>query len=139
LSAPPASGTAPGPGPRSDNARPITNAQLVEALCEVSIPLREARRVHVAAYGLLIPHVFMSDVLARVGECLAAARADGSVVHAAEVESIMGALERGLAEGERETRNVIALSFARDSEFESFFEQLRLLMGPRTRAQLQGR
>jgi hypothetical protein len=121
------------------NARPITNAQLVESLCEVSVPLREARRVHVATYGLLIPHVFMADVLARVGECLAVARTQGSATHATEVECIMGALERGLAEGERETRNVIALSFARDGELEVFFEELRLLMGPRTRAQLQGK
>jgi hypothetical protein len=121
------------------NARPITNAQLADALCEASVPLREARRVHVEAYGNLVPHVFMADVLARVGECLAAARADGSSTHAAEVECIMAALERGLAEGERETRNVIALSFARDSELEMFFEQLRLLMGPRTLAQLHGK
>jgi hypothetical protein len=121
------------------NARPITNAQLADALCEASVPLREARRVHEAAYGNFVPHVFMADVLARVGQCLAAARVDGSSIHAAEVECIMAALERGLAEGERETRNVIALSFARDSELEMFFEQLRLLMGPRTRAQLQGR
>ena len=80
-----------------------------------------------------------STVLVHVGECLAADRLGGETSHAAEVGNIMEALERGLAQGERETRNVIALSFARDSELESFFEQLRLLMGPRTRAQLHGR
>ena len=121
------------------NDRPITNAQLAEALCEVSPPLREARRVHLETYGILVPHVFMADVLARVGECLAAARMDGSAAHAAEVECIMGALEHGLSQGERETRNVIALSFARDSELEIFFDELRLLMGPHTRAQLHGK
>jgi hypothetical protein len=121
------------------NARPVTNMQLVDALCEASVSLREARRVHLAAYGILIPHVFMADVLRRVGECLAAARVNGDAVHASEVDRIMGALERGLTEGERETRNVIALSFARDSELEIFFQELRPLMGPRTLAQLQGR
>jgi hypothetical protein len=121
-----------------DMARPITNAELVETLCKVSVSLREARRVHLEAYGILIPHVFMAEVLARVGECLAASRALGSTAHATEVEGIMTALEQGLAQGERETRNVIALSFARDSELESFFEELRLLMGPRTRSQLHG-
>ena len=131
-------GAVPGERRPMQNARPMTNAQLADALCEVSVPLREARRVHLATYGILIPHVFMADVLARVGECLAVARMDGSAAHAAEVESIMGALEHGLAEGERETRNVIALSFARDSELEIFFRELRLLMGPRTRAQLHG-
>ena len=117
----------------------MTNAQLVQALCEVSVPLREALRLHVASYGILIPHVFMADVLRRVGECLAARRLHGSAVHDEEVECILKALERGLAEGERETRNLIALSFARDSELEIFFHDLRPLMGPRTLAQLQGR
>ena len=121
------------------NDRPVTNMQLADALCEVSLPLREARRVHLEAYGNLVPHVFMADVLVRVGECLAFARASGSDAHAAELEAIMRALEHGLAQGERETRNVIALSFARDSELETFFEELRLLMGPRTLEQLQGR
>ena len=111
----------------------------MDALCEVSVPLREALRVHVASYGILIPHVFMSDVLKRVGTCLAAQRAAGSPAHAAEVEGILVTLERGLAQGERETCNVIALSFARDSELEVFFEELRPLMGPRTRAQLAGK
>ena len=120
------------------SARPISNMQLVDALCDVSIPLREARRVHLETYGTLIPHVFMADVLARVGQCLGAARAPGSAPHAAEVESIMAALERGLADGERETRNVIALSFARDSQLETFFTELRMLMGPRTSTQLRG-
>ena len=125
--------------PPVKSARPISNTQLVDALCEVSIPLREARRVHLEAYGNLIPHVFMADVLARVGQCLGAARVYGSAPHAAEVEAIMAALERGLAEGERETRNVIALSFARDSELETFFAELRTLMGPRTSTQLRGK
>jgi hypothetical protein len=125
--------------PRMQNWRPVSNAQLAQALCEVSVPLREALRLHVASYGILIPHVFMADVLRRVGECLAARRLQGSAVHDEEVECILQALERGLAEGERETRNVIALSFARDGELEIFFHDLRPLMGPHTLAQLRGR
>lgn len=121
------------------NARPVTNAQLVDALCEVSVPLREALRLHLASYGVLIPHVFMADVLSRVGECVAIRRMGGLATHDAEVEGILLALERGLGEGELETRNVIALSFARDSELELFFEDLRPLLGPRTRAQLHGK
>ena len=119
------------------NSRPMTNAQLVETLCSVSMPLREARRTHLATYGILIPHVFMADVLRRIGVCLGMARADHAT-HTPEVQGILAALERGMAEGERETRNVIAISFTRDSELEMFAEELRSLMGPRTRAQLQG-
>lgn len=105
----------------------------------MSVTLREARRVHLAAYHILIPHVFMADVLKRVGECMGAGRTEGFAARTAEVQHILLALERGMAEGERETRNVIALSFARDSELEMFFQELRPLMGPRTRAQLHGR
>ena len=40
---------------------------------------------------------------------------------------------------ERETRNVIAISFTRDSEVELFFDELLHLLGPLTRAQLKGK
>ena len=117
----------------------MTNAELVEALCSVSTPLREARRVHLDTYGILIPHVFMADVLKRIGACLGASRAGSPDTYIPEVQGILATLERGMAEGGRETVNVIAISFTRDSELEMFAEQLRSLMGPRTRAQLQGR
>ena len=117
----------------------MTNAELVETLCSVSTPLREARRLHLATYGILIPHVFMADVLKHIGQCLGAVRANTAAACTPEVKDILDALERGMAEGERETRNVIAISFTRDSELEMFAEELRGLMGPRTRAQLQRR
>lgn len=117
----------------------MTNTELVEALCNVSLPLREARRVHLLSYGILIPHVFMAEVLKRIGQCLGAGRMHAAATHEQEMQGILATLERGMAEGERETRNVIAISFTRDSELEMFFDELRPLMGPRTRAQLQGR
>ena len=119
--------------------RPMTNTELVDALCKVSMTLREARRVHLVTYHILMPHVFMADVLKRIGHCLGAGRLHASAAQATEVAGILGALERGMAEGERETQNVISISFTRDSELEMFFDELRPLMGPRTRAQLQGR
>ena len=117
----------------------MSNTDLVEALCTVSIPLREARRLHLALYGILIPHIFMEDVLKRVGQCLAAGGIEAAATYGTEVQGILVALERGMAQGERETRNVIAISFSRDSELELFFDELRPLMGPKLRAQLQGR
>jgi predicted deacylase len=117
----------------------MSNLDLVEALCAASVPLREARRVHLQSYGALVPHVFMGDVLKRIGECLATGVSHAKATYTAEVQGILSALERGMTEGERETRNVIAVSFAGDSELEVFFDELRPLMGPRTRAQLQGK
>lgn len=125
--------------PRAHGGRPMTNAELVEGLCAASTPLREARRVHLETYGTLIPHVFMSDVLKRIGDCLLGGAAHTLVDHGAEVRSILDVLERGMADGDRETRNVIAISFMRDSEVELFFDELFPLLGPRTRAQLHGK
>lgn len=117
----------------------MTNAELVETLCAASVPLREMRRIHLLKYGALIPHVFMSDVLRRIGMCLGSGSTQSREMHTAEMAAILAALERGMAEGDQETRNVIAVSFAGDSELELFFDELRPLMGPRTRAQLQGK
>ncbi len=117
----------------------MTNRELVECLCEVSIPLREAKRAHVESYGVLIPHVFMSDVLKRIGDCLVVGAGHGLATHGEEIRGIVEALERGMTEGDRETRNVIAISFTRDSEVELFFHELMPLLGPHTRAQLQGK
>ena len=123
----------------ADRSRPMTNVELVDSLCAVSSPLSEARRVHMGAHGCLIPHVFMGDVLHRIGECLGPRSLADPSLNRREVEGILAALEQGMAAGGRETRNVIALSFTRDSELEAFFEELRPLMGPITRAQLAGR
>ncbi len=124
---------------RSNSGKPMNNLQLVDNLCSSSAVLREARRVHVKSFGTLIPHVFMADVLARVGSLLLMGGAHAILNHRPEIEGILAALEQGLATGDRETRNVIAVSFARDSELELFFDELKPLLGPKIRAQLRGR
>ena len=120
-------------------ARPLDNIELVEGLCEASVPLRDARRLHLDAYGTLIPHVFMAEVLRRIGQCLSSGAKHALAAHGPEMEGILRMLELGMTEGDRETRNVIAISFSRDSEMELFFDELVPLLGPRTRAQLSGR
>ncbi|HET9651891.1 MAG TPA: hypothetical protein VFP36_06855 [Usitatibacter sp.] len=117
----------------------MSNLELVDSLCEVSIPLREAKRVHLLAYGTLVPHIFMADVLKRIGGLLVAGAANALETHRSEIRGIADVLERGMVEGDRETRNVIAISFTRDSEVELFFDELVPLLGPRTRAQLHGK
>ena len=121
------------------HGKPMSNTQLVEHLCSDSATLSEARRQHIENFEVLIPHVFMTDVLARVGACLADNRDDSFREHRNEAAKILQTLERGLAEGERETRNVIAVSFVNDGELEGFFNMLRPLLGPRLLAQLQGK
>jgi hypothetical protein len=123
----------------SKRSRPMDNLELVEGLCGASVALREARRLHLQAYGTLIPHVFMAEVLKRIGQCLSMGAANGLRDHGPEIAGILEKLEQGMAEGDRETRNVIAISFSRDSEIELFFDELRPLLGPKTRAQLNGR
>jgi len=122
--------------PSPQRPRPMNNLDLVDNLCSVSTPLREARRVHVKAYGCLVPHVFMADVLRRVGQCLGL---HSLATQRNEMDGILAAIERGMTDGDRDTRNVIAMSFTRDSELEPFFGALQPLLGPRTRAQLHGK
>ena len=119
--------------------RPMDNIELVERLCEASVPLRESKRLHLAVYGTLIPHVFMAEVLKRIGVCLASGVKEALATHGPEMLGILEVLELGMSQGERETRNVIAISFSRDSETELFFDELLPLLGPRTRLQLSGR
>lgn len=115
--------------------RPLRSVELVETLCVASPALREARRLHEANFGTLMPHVFMGDVLARVGACMALPGApDGN-----EVRSILEALEYGMVSGDPETRGVIGISFASDAQLEPFFDRLAPLLGRRLRAVLERR
>ena len=123
---------------RPENRQPLNNRQLVDELCAVSPGLREARRLHVNAFGTLIPHVFMASVLAHIGGCLNADQWRQVRQHAVEITAIIGMLEKGMDVGDRETRNVISISFARDSELEPFFYMLRPQLGPKVSAQLRG-
>jgi hypothetical protein len=117
---------------------PLNNRQLAEELCGVSAGVREIHRVHEKSYGTLIPHVFMASVLSHIGVCLAADQRRDARLHTDEVAGILGSLEQGMARGDRETRNVISISFARDSELEPFFYQLYPLLGPKLKRELRG-
>lgn len=123
---------------RTPSGKPMNNLELVENLCEVSPTLREARRLHVQSFGTLIPHVFMAAVLARVGQCLL--RGDPADPDLRpELEGILAALEQAMKSGDRETRNVVAISFVRDSEVEAFFADLKQWLGPKTLGQVRGK
>ena len=124
---------------RTPSGKPMNNLELVENLCAVSPSLREARRLHVQSFGTLIPHVFMAAVLARVGQCLLRGPGHPEAEHRPEMEGILAALEQAMKSGDRETRNVVAISFVRDSEVEAFFADLKQWLGPKTLGQVRGR
>ncbi len=115
--------------------RPIPNRGLAAQLCSRSPRLRAARRLHLDRYGKLIPHLFMGDVLARVGAC-APALADEKAANRPEVDAILRVLELGARIGENATRDVIAVSFVDDGAAEPFFPALLPLLGPNLRAQV---
>jgi hypothetical protein len=119
--------------------RPMNNRELVDLLCADSSTLREARRRHLEKFGALIPHVFMGEVLEYVGTCVYGVP-PGAQAWATQPElaAILDTLERGMLDGDREARNVIALSFVRDAESEHFSAALRPLLGRLLRAQSSG-
>ena len=118
--------------------KPLNSRELVDDICDASPALREARRTHIEGFGTLIPHVFMAQVLARACACLQKAPDDSSGKRA-ELEGVLASLELGMATGDRETRNVISISFVSDGELEPYFGRLRLLMSPKLLAQVRGK
>jgi hypothetical protein len=110
---------------RKPSGKPMNNLELVERICASSATLGEARRV--------------GAVLARVGKCLVMGSEHARAEHKAELESILEALELGMRTGDRETRNVIAISFVYDSEVELFFDDLKAWLGPKTLGQVSGK
>lgn len=117
----------------------LTNVQLADRLCGASAALREARRRHVETFNVLVPHVFMADVLAHVGSAFRHGNPLPDAPSPAEVRAVLECLEEGMKSGDRETRNVIAMSFVSDSETEPFFKDLKPLLGAKLRGEAQGK
>ena len=114
----------------------MSNRDLAERLGAASAALAQAREEHLAKFGTLIPHVFMGDVLARLGACMCADGKAPRVRDAGEIAAILDSLEEGMASGDQETRNVVSTGFAGGAERQPFFAALEPLLGPRVRAEL---
>lgn len=119
------------------SSKPINNRELADSLCAISAFLLSVRLVHVRSFGTLVPHVFMGEVLARVGSCMGARGARPVEAERLEITGILESLEEGMLRGDRETRNVIAISFVGDARLQPFFARLAPLLGPSVRAQLE--
>ena len=112
--------------------RIVGNVALAARLCVASVDLCGVHARHLARHGILIPHEFMGEVLARAGACLAAGPNVAS--RRAELVDILVTLESAMAGGDREACSVIGISFVWDGQDEPFFAALRPLLGPRTGA-----
>jgi hypothetical protein len=117
----------------------MTNVELVERMCRESAALREARRTHLRNFDVLIPHVFMADVLAYVGSLFRLGTPLPDAPSLGDVRAVLACLEDGMRSGDRETRNVIAMSFVSDGETEPFFPHLKPMLGDRLRGQARGK
>ncbi len=110
--------------------RIVGNAALAAKLCVNSNDLCATHSQHVAKHGILIPHEFMGEVLARVGACLAAGTAN-ALSRRTELTHILATLESAMEGGDRETCSVIGISFVWDGQEEPFCAALRPMLGPR--------
>lgn len=117
----------------------VTNVELVERICGESPALRELRRQHLRNFDVLIPHVFMADVLAYVGSLFRMGAPLPGAPTLGDVKAVLACLEDGMRSGDRETRNVIAMSFVSDGETEPFFTHLKPMLGDRLRGQTRGK
>ena len=117
--------------------RIVGNAALAARLCVASVDLRGTHARHVAKHGILIPHAFMGEVLARAGACLAPGTASASS-RRAELVDILATLEGAMEGGDRETCSVIGISFVWDGQEEPFFNALWPMLGPRMAALVRG-
>jgi hypothetical protein len=116
--------------------RQMNNQQLAAALGSGSPVLAASLDAHLRRHGTLIPHVFMGEVLAHVRERLLGAVNCAAEARRREISGILESLEQGMAVGDRETRNVIAISFVSRGEDQPFFAAILPLLGPRVRLQL---
>jgi hypothetical protein len=110
--------------------RIVGNVALAARLCAASVDLCGVHGRHLARHGILIPHEFMGEVLARAGACLAAV-GNEAATRRAELVDILATLEGAMEGGDRETCSVIGISFVWDGQEEPFFAALRPLLGPR--------
>lgn len=121
---------------RRDSGKPLNRLELVELLCAASPALALTRRAHVRSFGCLVHHVFLAEVLSWTGDCLGPAAHRGD---RAQVQALLAAVEDAIERGDRETKALIAGSFAHESSRQPFFAELRSIMGPRLHALLRAR
>jgi hypothetical protein len=119
---------------RSRASAPLNNLEVVERLCAASPALSATCRQHVRGLGSIVPHVFMADVLARVGACMTAETVKGRTALRPEVVAILAVLEIAAISADIDTRRVIASSFVNAGERLKFFAKLRPMLGIRLAA-----
>jgi hypothetical protein len=112
----------------------MSPAQLFADVERASPSFRRVAAEHVADNGEVLPHVLMADLLRHVGSHFQATGV--ARPSRAEVEAVLAILDGAVQSGNEETANVVAVSFCEDIETESFFAELRPLLGLGLRRQL---
>ena len=118
---------------RCESGKAINRLELVELLSTASASVAATRRTHVHSFGFLVPHVFVSEVLARIGACLGVG-AEALPGDHAEVHALVAAMERGMHRGDPETKDLVKRSFLQESARQPFFERLKPFIGPKLEA-----
>jgi hypothetical protein len=83
---------------------------------------------HLADNGELLPHLLMSDLLRYVGRSFES-NANDQAPSRDEITAVLALLDTAAVSGSEDTKNAIAVSFCEHLETESFFPQLRGLLG----------
>lgn len=121
---------------RHASGKALNRLDLIERLSAVSPALALKQRSHVRSFGFLVHHVFLADVLSRIGDCLGPAAQVGDD---AEARALLATVERGIERGDAETKDLLAQCFEQESGQQPFFEALKPLAGPRLHALLRAR
>jgi hypothetical protein len=84
---------------------------------------------HLADNGELLPHLLMSDLLRYIGRSFKSNGNNDPAPSRSEITAVLALLDTAAVSGSEETKNAIAVSFCEHVETETFFPQLRGLLG----------
>ncbi len=105
--------------------------ELFDQVVEQAPSFEGLRRSHLDAFKEFLPHLLMYDLVLFVKSHFTGMRCEGvEPPSEAELRAVFDVLDRGFAEGDDATRNVIAVSFVESIGIEPEFKELKPRFGP---------